>query len=102
MTDRDLYRSATSCRVFRYHVPLAGTLVGVAESEVMVNGMTCEHCAEVLRMRLSSVARVARTAVRPATAHVQLWHPGERDREAADTAVQDAGYEVASWAQSPQ
>lgn len=74
----------------------------MSESEFVVNGMTCEHCTQALISAMYDVQDVTVADVNPVSGRVLLQHAGTMDRDAVEAAVDDAGYEVFSWAHPPQ
>lgn len=72
--------------------------MGVDESELVVNGMTCAHCEQALRAELGGVPGVIGVEADAATGRVLLRHAGPLERVAVESAVAEAGYSVMSWA----
>ncbi|NLA65179.1 MAG: heavy-metal-associated domain-containing protein [Leucobacter sp.] len=70
------------------------------EVEVHVNGMTCAHCEHALSEELRAVPGVTGSEVNAASGRVLLHVSGPIERAAVESAVSDAGFDVASWGQS--
>ena len=75
--------------------------MGVDESELVVNGMTCAHCEQALRTELGEVPGVIGVEADAATGRVLVQHTGLVERAAIESAVLEAGYSVLSWATDP-
>ena len=65
------------------------------ESEMIVSGMTCDHCVMSVREEVGAVAGVTAVAVDLASGRLTVQGEGYSD-EAIRAAVAEAGYEVVS------
>lgn len=69
----------------------------MAEFEFWVNGMTCEHCERAVTAELAALPGIIDVQVTAASGHVLLSHDKPLEREALESAIEDAGYTVRSW-----
>lgn len=74
----------------------------MGDAELIVDGMTCAHCAQAVTTALTVVPGVTGVDVDVAGGRVLLRHPGPLDRPAVESAVADAGYQVVSWTNDPR
>lgn len=65
-------------------------------SRFNVNGMTCGHCVAAVSAEVSKLAGVSSVDIDLETGAVRVEADGPVDPEAFATAVDEAGYEVAS------
>lgn len=65
-----------------------------ATTELIVRGMTCEHCVRAIHEEVSGVAGVASVAVDLVTGRLVVTGEGVEEG-AVRAAVDEAGYEVA-------
>jgi copper chaperone CopZ len=72
-------------------------VMGMDESELVVNGMTCAHCERTLRTELSEVPGVVGVDADATSGRVRLQHTSPVERAAVESAVTEAGYTVLSW-----
>jgi copper chaperone CopZ len=61
-----------------------------------VTGMTCEHCVNAVRGELSGLPGVTEVSVDLASGRVEVTADGPLDPEAVRTAVDEAGYALAT------
>jgi copper chaperone CopZ len=60
-----------------------------------IQGMTCGHCAMHVTKALKSVPGVSDAVVDLAKAEATVTHEGPLERDAVQTVVEDAGYQLA-------
>lgn len=63
---------------------------------VIVTGMTCGHCAASVRDEVSGIAGVTGVEVDVSSGRVTIDSVREVDADAIKTAVEEAGYQLAS------
>jgi len=63
---------------------------------VTVSGMSCGHCATSVREELTDIPGVRAVDVDLASGNVTIAHDGEVESAAIRSAVEDAGYQLAS------
>ncbi|MBT9260302.1 MAG: heavy-metal-associated domain-containing protein [Clostridiales bacterium] len=64
--------------------------------ELVIRGMTCQHCVQTVKKALSGVPGV--TNVEVSLEEEKAWVEGDAPLEALAEAVKKAGYEVVSHA----
>lgn len=68
----------------------------MAETTYAVNGMTCGHCAASVTEEVSKIGGVSDVAVDLPTGAVTVTSDAVLSEEAVRSAVEEAGYELAS------
>lgn len=79
-------------------IPLGGIgyAGGMATTTVTVTGMTCGHCATSVREEISEIAGVTAVDVDVASGAVTIDSVAPVDAGAIKSAVEEAGYRLAS------
>jgi len=67
----------------------------MSQQTYTVTGMTCEHCVASVAEEISEIAGVTAVAVDLPTGTVTVTSTGPLDPSEIDTAVQEAGYQLA-------
>ena len=62
----------------------------------LINGMTCGHCVSAVTEAIGEVEGVTRVDVDLDKGQATVTSEGELDHDAVQTAVAEAGYELAS------
>jgi len=62
-----------------------------------VTGMTCQHCVASVTEELSELRGVTDVQVSLDTGRVEVSSESGLSREAATSAIGEAGYEIAEW-----
>lgn len=70
----------------------------MAERELIVKGMTCEHCERAVTAELSAIDGVDVLSADAATGRIRIAHRGAVDDAVVDAAVVEAGYVFDGWA----
>lgn len=65
-----------------------------------VTGMTCQHCVASVTEELSELQGVTDVQVQLETGRVEVSSESGLSRDAAATAIGEAGYEIAEWPSS--
>lgn len=68
----------------------------MTETTYTVTGMTCDHCARAVTTQVSDVPGVSKVDVDLASGRVLVVSDGPLDDAAVRSAMEEAGYEVAS------
>jgi copper chaperone CopZ len=68
----------------------------MSTTTVTVTGMSCGHCATSVREELTEIPGVVSVDVDLASGNVTIDSEGAIDAAAIRTAIEDAGYELAS------
>ncbi len=69
----------------------------MAEFELMVTGMTCEHCEHAVTTQLTAIVGLEVVSADAETGRVRITHPTPLDRDAVADAIAEAGYSLAGW-----
>jgi copper ion binding protein len=69
----------------------------MSKTTVTVTGMSCGHCATSVREEITEIAGVRAVDVDLASGSVTIDSDRELVAAAIKTAVEDAGYQLASW-----
>ena len=62
-----------------------------------VTGMSCEHCARSVTEELSELDGVTDVQVSVDDGRVEVSSEGGLSRDAATSAISEAGYEISEW-----